>query len=769
MKKKVIAYTHFHWDREWYKEYEKFRFRLLKSFDIVLEMLKSNRLPSFYFDGQTSALLDYLEIYPNKKDCIKSLVEQKKLFIGPFYCLVDEFLTSKEAFKKNLELGLKTANEFGCKDFLAYFADTFGHSACTIPILKEFGIDKAIVWRGCGDIPSEFTWHYKDNSIKTVNLVRGYFNDIFSTNLPFDKKLEFIKSNLDKIAEKSSNVILLPIGADHLAVATDLHEQIECINKHLSDYEIILGSPFDYFKAVEKNFDKFHLEGELRDNSKTFILEGCYSSRLDIKRYNILASHKLNQARKLVEYSNTLNQVQGDAVKKTSPDNMSSRGSETTEGSLQTCSEGFHACDTEDTQHALNDGSSQEFHACDTEDTQHALNRRGNQDYTNLINYAYKLLIQNQAHDSICGCSTDDVHNENIIRYKKIIQISDSIINDFILNAKTDDKRVLNLGNDYLGAVFFKSEKEYPFQITDIKKGFPADIFNDIYKIPITEDYTDIYTYTLNVKAKSGLSSLCINNDSDVFVSDNVLGNSNIFLTVKDNHVYIGGSRIQLIDFEDLGDSYNYGPNPDDKGRVAKFIGSKIAYANPTSSGLELKFLLEEFEEEITIIASLFSFDDKLRFDIKWNNTHKNHLLQICFDTGEPVTTTYSEDLNEIIKREFDPCYEVRKNLPKERGHEVMMNNAPMQRGVCANNIAIVTEGITQYEIFGSEIRLPLLRATGLISNPKNTARTTPAGPPIEVQDLQQLGDNNQRLWISFSNDLKRMIDEIYNFCIVIN
>ena len=723
MKKKVIAYTHFHWDREWYKEYEKFRFRLLKSFDIVLEMLQSNRLPSFYFDGQTSALLDYLEIYPNKKDCIKSLVEQKKLFIGPFYCLVDEFLTSKEVFKKNLELGLKTANEFGCKDFLAYFADTFGHSACTIPILKEFGIDKAIVWRGCGDIPSEFTWHYKDNSIKTVNLVRGYFNDIFSTDLPFDKKLEFTKSNLDKIAERSSDVILLPIGADHLAVPTDLSEQIKRINKHLSDYEIVLGSPFDYFKAVEKNFDNFHQEGELRDNSKTFILEGSYSSRLDVKKYNILASHRLNLARKLVEYSNTLNQVQGDAVEKNDSIDPSLRESE----------------------------------------------RRGNPDYTNLINYAYKLLIQNQAHDSICGCSTDDVHNENIIRYKKIIQISDSIINDFILNAKTDDIRVLNLGNDYLGAVFFKSEKEYPFQITDIKKGFPADIFNDIYKIPITEDYTDIYTYTLNVKAKSGLSSLCINNDSDVFVSDNVLGNSNIFLTVKDNHVYIGGSRIQLIDFEDLGDSYNYGPNPDDKGRVAKFIGSKIAYANPTSSGLELKFLLEEFEEEITIIASLFSFDDKLRFDIKWNNTHKNHLLQLCIDTQNSIVKTLSEDLDEIIEREFNPNYNVRANLPKERGQEVMMNNAPMQRGVCANNIAIVTEGITQYEIFGSEIRLPLLRATGLISNPKNTARTTPAGPPIEVQDLQQLGDNNQRLWISFSNDLKQMINEIYNFCIVIN
>ena len=104
MKKQVIAYTHFHWDREWYKEYETFRFRLLKSFDIVLDMLLSEKLPSFYFDGQTAALLDYLEIYPQKNSLIKSLVKDKKLFIGPFYCLIDEFLTSKEVFKKNLEL-----------------------------------------------------------------------------------------------------------------------------------------------------------------------------------------------------------------------------------------------------------------------------------------------------------------------------------------------------------------------------------------------------------------------------------------------------------------------------------------------------------------------------------------------------------------------------------------------------------------------------------------------------------------------------------------
>ena len=778
MKKKVIAYTHFHWDREWYKEYEKFRFRLLKSFNIVLDMLQSNKLPTFYFDGQTSALLDYLEIYPEKKDLIKSLVEQKKLFIGPFYCLVDEFLTSKEAFKKNLELGLKTAQEFGCKDFLAYFADTFGHSACTIPILKEFGIDKAMVWRGCGDIPAEFTWHYKDNSIKTVNLIRGYFNDIFSTSLPFEKKLEFTKTNLDLIAEKSGNTLLLPIGADHLAVPTDLQEQIEKTNAQLDDYEIVLGSPFDYFNEVEPNFDKFDVDGELRDNSKTFILEGCYSSRLDIKKYNIIASHRLNLARKLVEY-NHKTQVQGSSETSTgrptecrtefisgsndveilkrlefAPRSQSFTFCDVvTDGSICSLS-GLTSCRPSANPQVQNDRTTQEFHTQD--------------DYTNLIDYAYKLLIQNQAHDSICGCSTDDVHKENIIRYKKILQIADSIINDFILSTKSDEISVLNLGNEYVGELLFRSEKEYPFQIVSSKREFPADIFNDIYKIPVTEDYADIYTYSVNCKANKGLNKLCINVESDVFVSDDSLGNSNIFLQVKDNSLYVSNRLVKMIDYEDLGDSYNYGPNPDDNGRIAKLISSKVAFANPTSSGIEIKYLLEEFNEEITVLATLFAFDDKIRFNIKWNNTHKNHLLQICFDTGEPVTTTYSEDLNEIIKREFDPCYEVRKNLPKERGHEVMMNNAPMQRGVYANGVAVVTEGITQYEVLGTELRLPLLRATGVISNPKNTARTTPAGPPIEVEDLQQIGLNEQRLWVGGSNDLRLMIDSVYNDCIVI-
>ena len=84
MKKQVIAYLHTHWDREWYREFEIFRMRLLRVFDNVLDMLERNKIPCFYFDGQVSALEDYLELRPEKRDLIRKLIYSKKLFIGPF-------------------------------------------------------------------------------------------------------------------------------------------------------------------------------------------------------------------------------------------------------------------------------------------------------------------------------------------------------------------------------------------------------------------------------------------------------------------------------------------------------------------------------------------------------------------------------------------------------------------------------------------------------------------------------------------------------------
>ena len=91
MKKNVIAYLHTHWDREWYREFEVFRLRLLRVFDNVLDMLGQNKIPSFYFDGQVSALLDYIELRPEKEELIRKLISKSVCSLDLFIRLLTNF------------------------------------------------------------------------------------------------------------------------------------------------------------------------------------------------------------------------------------------------------------------------------------------------------------------------------------------------------------------------------------------------------------------------------------------------------------------------------------------------------------------------------------------------------------------------------------------------------------------------------------------------------------------------------------------------------
>lgn len=712
MKKKVIAYLHTHWDREWYREFEVFRLRLLSVFDNVLDLLENWRIPCFYFDGQTSAIEDYLEMRPEKEELVRKLIKQKKLFIGPCYTLVDEFLTDGICFRKNLEIGMAYAKSLGCTDFLGYFADTFGHSKNIPAILQEFGIDKAVVWRGCPDeIPSEFLF----NGVKTVNLVRGYFNDIFSQDLPVEKKAEFLEEHLDKIAKKSSDVLLMPIGADHLDVESDVAWQIREINHHLKNYDIELSSPFRYFDLVKNNF-KFEWNEELRDNTITFILPGSHSARMKLKQYNTECSYKLDLANKF--------QIFGQKKYKT-------------------------------------------------------------KNYNNVITYAYKLLLQNQAHDGICGCSADLVHQENITRYKKVLQIADTIIKE-VIHDSGEKSLVINLSNQtFSGIVQFESPVKYSdeeFEKIAVRMGFEDELLFNTKKIPITEDYKDIYTYLAEIENKtpskllSRTSKPCCGaiSKSDLQIADTKIENSKIALMVKNGEVILKDKKtdktytdfINFVDFIDNGDTYNFGPDEKDKGIKSEIISSKVIREGLLQSVLLVKFKIDKTVLDVRI--SLNKNSHLINFKVDWNNKTKNHLLQVQFNLKEPIKKTFSEDMEELIERKFNPDYDIRKNLPKKRGLEAKTNTAPMQRYVSTQDFEVITKGLCEYEVKKNSLLITLLRSIGIISSPTNPARSTPAGPPIEVADAQQLGANTAEFSIGFADasDWKKSVEEVYPYIV---
>jgi 2-O-(6-phospho-alpha-D-mannosyl)-D-glycerate hydrolase len=148
---------HTHWDREWYEPFQVFRMRLVDLIDQLLERMAADPRLRFTLDGQTATVDDYLEIRPEAEPLIRQLIAEGRLAIGPWMILLDEFLVSGETIVRNLEMGWARAEALGGSMRVGYLPDMFGHIAQMPQILRRAGIDRAVVWRG---VPASIDRHH---------------------------------------------------------------------------------------------------------------------------------------------------------------------------------------------------------------------------------------------------------------------------------------------------------------------------------------------------------------------------------------------------------------------------------------------------------------------------------------------------------------------------------------------------------------------------------------------------------------------------------
>ena len=179
----IIIVPETHWDREWYLTFQEFRARLVLMMDKLLYILKTDpSYNNFTLDGQTIPIEDYLEVRPERKEDIEKFVKNKRLSIGPFYVLPDEFLVSGESLIRNLLIGHHIAKKFGKVMKAGYIPDPFGHIAQLPQILSGFEIPSVIFWRGFGEefvennLNVEFTWNAPGNasSLLGIHLILSY-------------------------------------------------------------------------------------------------------------------------------------------------------------------------------------------------------------------------------------------------------------------------------------------------------------------------------------------------------------------------------------------------------------------------------------------------------------------------------------------------------------------------------------------------------------------------------------------------------------------
>ncbi len=726
----VIAYSHTHWDREWYHSFEEYRLRFIEVFDEIIERLLDNRLAEFYLDAQTVLIDDYLEIFPQKRELLKDLIKQKRLYTGPWYVLSDELLPSGESIIRSLLYGIKQAKELGCQDFIGYMPDSFGHNSAMPTILRGFGIKNSVLWRGAGNKKSEFIWRAKDGSeVLVTHLIAGYFQDILSLDITDEKRADMLKNHLETLKkDNSTDTILLPIGADHLASVENLEQKLKDLSEKLKDFKIKEGSIFEYLKKITpKNLETF--EGELTDNSRNFILPGVYSARTYIKQKNAMANLSLSgQAEPIQTMAALLNLS---AARKAQ------------------------------------------------------------------IDYAWKLFLKNNPHDSICGCSIDEVHDEMLTRYEQLKQLTNGIIKrvqkDLIKKYPNFNLMAFNPSmSNYNGTIQFTTNKKLPpskkYSLIETKRAFPLNVLHDKNKIPITEDMTTLYTYIACTKLNAlsfdffNFESLS-DSFSPVKTSENSIENEFLKVQVQNGEIKItnlktGKTSNIVHSFEDVadnGDTYNFAPIEGDKPLIARFIRVKKAKSSSHRGILRLNYEIDipkkltkkgqrtrkTIKHRITTELILNAQSKILEFKTKINNKSKDHLLRVNFHMQKAITSTISENAIGLIERNFDPAFDIEKQMKKLAAKmEMKTNTAPMQRFVCCQNAGVLTEGLQEYAVFENRLGITLFRATAMLSNPNNKTRKIPAGPPLITEGAQCLGQNTYRYGICFYKNEQEMFNQ---------
>ncbi len=370
----LLVVSHTHWDREWYLSFQQFRAKLVEMMDALLALLEREpRFTSFTLDGQTILLEDYLEVRPERRAEIREWVRQGRLLVGPWYTSPDEFLVSAEALIRNLMLGRRIAAELGGPmKKVGYLPDSFGQMPQMPQILRGFGIGAAIFWRGVGDEPgqTEFRWKAPDGStVLAVHLPEGYGNagDLPTEREALVERLAGVREQL--AAGATTDHLLLMNGGDHKWPQENLPQVLALANEALEDTTLIQGTLLDYIAAVEEADPPLPtMEGELRCAKYAYLLPGTLSSRMPLKQRNAAVQTLLEKwAEPFSAFAELGNWETGKLV--------------------------------------------------DWEPSARPL-----------IWQAWKYLLQNQAHDSICGCNVDAVQRDMEVRFAWAEEIGEEVI-----------------------------------------------------------------------------------------------------------------------------------------------------------------------------------------------------------------------------------------------------------------------------------------------------------------------------------------------------
>ncbi|MFD2114751.1 alpha-mannosidase [Paenibacillus yanchengensis] len=451
----IIA--HSHWDREWYMPFETHRLKLVELLDRLLEQVEEDMdYGSFHLDGQTLPLDDYLEIRPDKAPAIKRLVEQGKLIIGPFYILQDEFLISSEANVRNVLIGITDAEKWGSYAKVGYFPDSFGNMGQAPQIILQAGIDTAVYGRG----------------VKAV----GFNNEVGGENPHISKYSEMYWQSPD--GSKVLAILFANWYHNGMEIPENKQEALAYWNERLPKVEAFAST------------------------SELLFMNGCDHQPLQT---NLSQAIKVaGEVRPDIQFKHSSFPEYIEAVKARIPADLA-----TVHGELRSqWTDGWGTL--------VNTASARVYLKQANVEVQTLLENvaeplavlahlSGASYPREELVYAWKTLLQNHPHDSICGCSVDEVHQEMMTRFAKSKHMAEALMTRSL--QQISDTRDTSIFAKYKGAVDFSGEngQAAPFLVFNtsgyMRSGavkVVVDVcrryFSDLH-VPVQQAYKELQSY----------------------------------------------------------------------------------------------------------------------------------------------------------------------------------------------------------------------------------------------------------------------------------
>jgi alpha-mannosidase len=758
---KLIVVSHTHWDREWYFTFEAFRTRLVGMVDQLLDLL--DRDPGyrcFMLDGQTVVLEDYLEVRPDRRADIERQVRAGRLRVGPWYILPDEFLVGGESLVRNLMRGLRVARRFGEPMMVGYLPDCFGQIAHMPALLRGFGIENAVIWRGAdeGLAKTEFFWRAPDGSeVLTVHLPDGYS---IANALPAEREalLKAIRGIRETLEPRATTpYLLLMNGTDHTPAQLELVRIIATANEALTDAELVHGDLPMLFAGIREVMGERagawpRYQGEFRSGQRAHVVPGTLSARMWIKQHNQKCEDLLARwAEPLSLWSVLLRKRLGEGWREP----------------------------------ALPPGPPSPFPLQPAS-------------VAALLDVAWRELLRNQPHDSICGCSIDQVHDEMRVRFDRCWQIGEELTRQAMRGLCTQMPSGEGLGvavfnplngprTDFVTVLLPRREGEEPLEVVDPSgQAIPCQVLAHDGRVsplgPVEQVVSALFHTQIGFvapgvpgfgyrafrvvhgpprPATAGGGSSIENEFFRVTADDGTL-------TVFDK---LSGRRLaglnRFVDGGDRGDEYNYCrpardeavDHPSRPPHIAVVEGGPSRWTLEVALDYRLPLALAEDRDDRStervdcpILSRVSLYPGLRRIDIhsELENRAQEHRLRVHFPAGLQTDVSHAEQHFGVVTRPVAvPAWD--ETWAEEPvgtyAQKAFVDVSDGERGLMLAN-----RGLPEYEVLPGEdsvlspskdrvtIALTLLRCVGSLARFDLSSRPGLAGPLVPTPGAQMLG-----------------------------